>query len=175
MTGANPSRRTLIASGAALLGTAAISQETVATAPQTNPAAPVVVEPPGGYNILFILVDQEHFFERWPMPVPGREWIKQNGITFTNHQAASCVCSPARSTIYSGQHIQLTGIFDNAGSLWQADMSTDAKTIGHRLAELGYHAAYQGKWHLSNNLDQAKEAIDAPFADYRKIIEFLRL
>jgi arylsulfatase A-like enzyme len=135
------------------------------------PAAPVVVAPPGGYNILFILVDQEHFFERWPMPVPGREWIKQNGITFTNHQAASCVCSPARSTIYSGQHIQLTGIFDNAGSLWQADMSTDVKTIGHRLAELGYHAAYQGKWHLSNNLDQAKEAIDAPFADYRKIIE----
>ena len=169
--GRNPSRRTLIVSGAALLGTAAIPQETVASAPQTIPAAPVVVAPPGGYNILFILVDQEHFFERWPMPVPGREWIKQNGITFTNHQAASCVCSPARSTIYSGQHIQLTGIFDNAGSLWQADMSTDVKTIGHRLAELGYHAAYQGKWHLSNNLDQAKEAIDAPFADYRKIIK----
>ena len=169
--GRNPSRRTLIASGAALLGTAAISQETIAAAQQTMPAAPVVVAPPGGYNILFILVDQEHFFERWPMPVPGREWIKQNGITFTNHQAASCVCSPARSTIYSGQHIQHTGIFDNAGSLWQADMSTDVKTIGHRLAELGYHAAYQGKWHLSNNLDQAKEAIDAPFADYRKIIE----
>jgi arylsulfatase A-like enzyme len=105
------------------------------------------------------------------MPVPGREWIKRNGITFANHQAASCVCSPARSTIYTGQHIQHTGIFDNAGSLWQADMSTDVKTIGHRLAGLGYHAAYQGKWHLSNNLDQAKEAIDAPFADYRKIIE----
>ena len=50
-------------------------------------------------------------------------------------------------------------------------MSTEVKTIGHRMAELGYHAAYQGKWHLSNNLDQAKEAIDAPFADYRKIIE----
>lgn len=140
---------------------------------QATPAAAVVAPgaPPGGYNILFILVDQEHFFERWPMPVPAREWIKQNGITFTNHQAASCVCSPARSTIYSGRHIQHTGIFDNAGSLWQADMSTQVKTIGHRLAELGYHAAYQGKWHLSNNLDQVKEAIDAPFADYRKIIK----
>ena len=159
--------------GAGLLGAAAMPPAAAAATQQATPAAPVVAPgaPPGGYNILFILVDQEHFFERWPMPVPAREWIKQNGITFTNHQAASCVCSPARSTIYSGQHIQHTGIFDNAGSLWQADMSTQVKTIGHRLAELGYHAAYQGKWHLSNNLDQVKEAIDAPFADYRKIIK----
>ena len=127
--------------------------------------------PPGGYNILFILVDQEHFFDKWPMPAPGREWIKQNGITFTNHQAASCVCSPARSTIYTGEHIQYTAIFDNANSLWQADMSTEMKTIGHRMAELGYHAAYQGKWHLSVNLDQVQDAIDAPFAEYRRIIE----
>jgi arylsulfatase A-like enzyme len=171
--GRNPSRRVLMAGGAALFGSVAMRPEAVAAAQQPVQAAPVVAPaaPPGGYNILFILVDQEHFFDRWPMPVPGREWIKQNGITFTNHQAASCVCSPARSTIYTGQHIQHTGIFDNAGSLWQADMSTDVKTIGHRLAGLGYHAAYQGKWHLSNNLDQAKEAIDAPFADYRKIIK----
>jgi arylsulfatase A-like enzyme len=69
--------------------------------------------------------------------------------TFTNHQAASCVCSPARSTIYTGQHIQRTGIFDNANSLWQADMSRQVQTIGHRMGELGYHVSYQGKWHLS--------------------------
>jgi arylsulfatase A-like enzyme len=159
--------------GAAVLGAATMRPEVVAVAQQAMPAVPVVAPaaPPGGYNILFILVDQEHFFDRWPMSVPGREWIKQNAITFTNHQAASCVCSPARSTIYTGQHIQHTGIFDNAGSLWQADMSTEVLTIGHRMAALGYHAAYQGKWHLSNNLDQVKEAIDAPFADYRKIIQ----
>ena len=136
-------------------------------------AAPTVAPdaPPGGYNILFILVDQEHFFEKWPMPVPGRDWIKKNGITFTNHQAASCVCSPARSTIYTGQHIQYTGIFDNANSLWQADMSTQVQTIGHRMSELGYYVSYQGKWHLSVNLDQVKDAIDAPFDQYRKIIQ----
>jgi hypothetical protein len=45
--------------------------------------------------------------------------------------------------IYTGEHIQFTAIFDNANSLWQADMSTEVKTIGHRMAELGYHAAYQ--------------------------------
>ena len=54
-------------------------------------------------------------------------------------------------------------------------MSTDVKTIGHRLAELGYHAAYQGKWHFSVNLDQVQDAIDAPFADYRTHHRVLRL
>jgi hypothetical protein len=170
----NPSRRAMMTSGAAALGAAAAMRpQIVAAAEQLTPAAPVVAPatPPGGYNILFILVDQEHFFDTWPMPAPGREWIKQNGITFTNHRAASCVCSPARSTIYTGEHIQFTAIFDNANSLWQADMSTEIKTIGHRMAELGYHAAYQGKWHLSVNLDQVHDAIDAPFADYRRILE----
>jgi arylsulfatase A-like enzyme len=167
----NPSRRGLLAGGLAGLGAGRLLPGLIpeAQAAETQLAAPAA--PPGGYNILFILVDQEHFFDGWPVPVPGREWIKQHGITFTNHQAASCVCSPARSTIYTGQHIQHTQIFDNAGALWQADMSTDIKTIGHRLADLGYHAAYQGKWHLSNNLNQARAAIDAPLADYRKIIE----
>jgi Sulfatase len=159
--GRNPTRRALITNGAALLGTAATMRSQVAAARQAMQVAPVVAPAtsPGGYNILFILVDQKHFFDKWPMPVPG-----------TNHQAASCVCSPARSTIYTGEHIQYTAIF-NANSLWQGDMSTDVKTIGHRMVELGYHAAYQGKWHLSVNLDQVQDAIDAPFADYRRIIE----
>jgi arylsulfatase A-like enzyme len=171
--GRDPSRRAVMTSGAAALGAATIRPQIVAAAEPLTPAGPVVAPatPPAGYNILFILVDQEHFFDRWPMPAPGREWIKQNGVTFTNHQAASCVCSPARSTIYTGEHIQFTAIFDNANSLWQADMSTEIKTIGHRMAELGYHAAYQGKWHLSVNLDQVHDAIDAPFADYRRILQ----
>jgi arylsulfatase A-like enzyme len=151
----DPSRRAVMAGGASLLAAGA-----------APPDAPV-----GGHNILFILVDQEHYFDDWPFPVPGREWIKRNGTAFTNHQAASCVCSPARSTIYTGLHIQHTGVFDNAGFLWQPDLSTRVKTIGHRLADLSYHAAYQGKWHLSGNLDQVKQAIEAPLLDYRHIIE----
>ncbi len=170
-SGPVPSRRDLFSSGAALLGASLLPK--LAQAESSTPPSPIKAPdaPPGGYNILFILVDQEHFFESWPFPVPGREWIKKNGITFNNHQGASCVCSPARSTLYTGMHIPHTGIFDNANSLWQADMSTDVKTIGHRIAQLGYHASYQGKWHLSVNLDQVSEAIDAPFLEYRKIIQ----
>ena len=170
----NPRRRTLLASSAAaMLGGGLLPEAAGAKAavPAGTPAKVAPAKLPEGYNILFILVDQEHFFPRWPMPVPAREWIKANGITFVNHQGASCVCSPARSTIYTGQHIQHTGIFDNANALWQSPLATSIKTIGHRMAALGYHAAYQGKWHLSVNLDQVDHAIDAPLADYRKIIQ----
>ncbi|MEW6124557.1 MAG: sulfatase-like hydrolase/transferase [Pseudomonadota bacterium] len=172
-TPVEPSRRDLFTSGAALLGASLLPKVAQAgDMPSRSPTPLKAPEsPPGGYNILFILVDQEHFFDKWPFPVPGREWIKANGITFTNHQAASCVCSPARSTLYTGQHIPHTGIFDNVNALWQANMSTDVKTVGHRLAQLGYHAAYQGKWHLSANLDQVAHAIEAPLLEYRKIIE----
>ena len=105
------------------------------------------------------------------MPVPAREAIKKKAITFTNHQAASMQCSSARSVIYTGLHIQHSGIFDNLNFLWQPDLSLKVKTIGHRLSELGYHAAYQGKWHLSANMDVVKKAYDAPMATYRKIIK----
>ena len=170
------SRRDLLGKGTAtllganLIPAAASAQPATA---QSAPAKPVIAPDalPKGYNILFILVDQEHYFPKWPFPVPAREMLAAKGITFANHQSASCVCSPARSVIYTGEHIQHSGVFDNLNYLWQPDMSTSIKTIGHRMQELGYHATYQGKWHLSANLDQTKVAVDAPMADYRKIIE----
>jgi hypothetical protein len=36
---------------------------------------------------------------------------------------------------------------------------------------LGYHAAYQGKWHLSANIGEAKKAVDASLLTNRKIID----
>jgi len=104
------------------------------------------------------------------VPRSGAEWTKVNGITFNDHQAASRVCSPARSTLYTGLHIPHSGFFGSADALWLPDMSTNVQTAGHRLAQLGYQAAYQGKWHLSINLDQVDEAIEAPPLEYRDII-----
>lgn len=170
-----PSRRTALASGAALLGStilgglSANAQSGPLADPQLSQAAPATAMP-SGYNILFVLVDQEHFFPKWPFPVPAREAIKKKAVTFLNHQAASCVCSSARSVVYTGQHIQHTTIADNLNYIWQRDLATNIKTIGHRLTELGYHAAYQGKWHLSATLDLTNDAIDAPLRKYRETI-----
>lgn len=168
-----PSRRTVLGAGTALLGALSGGIVTPAKAQLAQPSLPAnaPAAPPAGYNILFVLVDQEHFFDKWPFPVPGREHLKKYGTTFLNHQAAAQVCSSARSVIYTGQHIQHTGVFDNMEAPWQKDMSTAVLTIGHRLQQLGYHAAYQGKWHLSGNLDEAKKPVDASFLKNRDIIE----
>ena len=79
----HPSRRAVMAGGAAALGANLLAQPAAALT-KTAGQPPVAPDrPPTGYNILFILVDQEHFFDPWPFPVPGREWIRQNGITFS--------------------------------------------------------------------------------------------
>jgi arylsulfatase A-like enzyme len=170
----NPSRRNLIGTGAAILGSTLMPEFGIATPANASEKTEAVIPPdtpPAGYNILYILVDQEHFFPKWPFPVPAREAIKKKAITFLNHQAASCVCSSARSVLYTGQHIQHTGISDNLNYIWQRDLSTNIKTIGHRLAELGYHASYQGKWHLSATMDLTSNPLDVPLKQYQQTIE----
>lgn len=171
----NPSRRAVLGAGSALLGanlvSVAAAPPAVADLAQLSLPSKAPETPPPDYNILFIFVDQEHFFEKWPFPVPGREYLKKNGTTFTNQQTASQVCSPARSVVYTGQHIQHTGVFDNMELPWQSNMSTDVVTIGHRLQQIGYHAAYQGKWHLNENLDTAHRPVDASLLKNCEIIE----
>ncbi len=143
---------------------------TVDPAPAFHGAATAPAAPPAGYNILFILTDQERHFDRWPFPVPGREALRRDGITFMHHQIAACVCSPSRSTVYTGQHIQHTGVLDNAGVPWQKDMSPDVRTVGHMLRDAGYYAAYLGKWHLSASMHETTSPYTAPVADYNRTI-----
>ena len=69
------------------------------------------------YNILMILTAQERYMTPEQLPagyrLPGHERLTKQGITFENHQIASCVCTPSRAVIYTGQHIQNNGMFDN--------------------------------------------------------------
>ncbi|MGC1180493.1 MAG: sulfatase-like hydrolase/transferase [Methyloceanibacter sp.] len=167
----NPSRRSVLGAAGALLGANLAPPPALAALAQLSLPAKAPDVPPLGYNILFVLVDQEHFFEKWPFPVPGREYLKKYGTAFLNHQGASQVCSSARSVVYTGQHIQHTGVFDNMDAPWQPDMSTNVLTIGHRMQQIGYHAAYQGKWHLSANLAKAHHPVDASLLKNREIIE----
>ncbi len=112
----------------------------------------------GPYNILFILTDQERYFDHYPrgMRLPGHERLTCNGVTFTNHNINTAVCTPSRSVILTGQHIQHTRMFDNTNFPWVQNMSTDIPTIGHMLRKMGYYTAYQGKWHLHQGMHESK-------------------
>jgi arylsulfatase len=107
----------------------------------------------GPYNILFILTDQERYFDPAALPpgyaLPGRERLQRRGVTFTNHQIGSAVCTSSRSVIYTGQHIQHTKLFDNLDFPWSNSLDPAIGTLGQMLGEAGYYSAYKGKWHMS--------------------------
>ena len=109
------------------------------------------------YNILFILTDQERYFDPATLPIgyslSGRERLRREGVSFKNHQIATSVCSSSRSVIYTGQHIQHTKVFDNMGFPWSNDLSPDIPTVGDYLHAAGYHAAYLGKCHFIDELE----------------------
>ncbi|MTD28259.1 sulfatase-like hydrolase/transferase [Erwinia sorbitola] len=115
---------------------------------------------PEGYNILLVTSDQEHYFEKYPFPVPGRERLRQTGTTFTNHYINSCVCTSSRSVMYTGLHMPQTRMYDNIGMPWMP-WSLDPKlgTIATLIKQLGYYSAYKGKWHLSTLLDKSLDTV----------------
>src|SRR5215813_7877131 len=111
----------------------------------------------GPYNILFILTDQERYFRPGELPkdyrIPAHERLAKKGIVFENHHINSCVCTPSRSVVYTGRHIQQTKMFDNTNFPWISSMSTDLPTVGDMLREAGYYTAYKGKWHLTKEFE----------------------
>ncbi len=115
----------------------------------------------GPYNILMILTDQEHRLLPGEYPtgyrLPGHERLAARGVTFENHHIASCVCTPSRAVLYTGQHIQNNGMFDNADFPWSDNLSKDIDTIGDLLRKQGYYTAYKGKWHLNTDFETANK------------------
>jgi arylsulfatase A-like enzyme len=130
----------------------------------------------GPYNILFFLTDQERFFRPGELPagysLPAHERLLRDGTSFTNHRINSCVCTPSRSVVYTGRHIQHTRMFDNTNFPWIQSLSPDMRTVGDMLRDAGYYTAYKGKWHLTkefetvNKLGSPTKIFTAEMEDY---------
>jgi arylsulfatase A-like enzyme len=139
-----------VAAGLGLGGNTAQASATAAAATSSGaPATP--------YNIIFILVDQERLFRPGELPagfpLPAHERLARDGTSFVNHRINSCVCTPSRSVIYTGRHIQQTRMFDNTNFPWITSLSTELPTVGDMLREAGYYTAYKGKWHLTKEFE----------------------
>jgi len=168
--------------GAALaLGAGAGAAGHASAATQAGPTASTSAAGAGPFNILFILTDQERFFRPGELPagfrLPAHERLMARGTTFVNHRINSCVCTPSRSVIYTGMHIQQTGMFDNTNFPWIKSMSPDIRTVGDMLRDAGYYTAYKGKWHLHKEFETVnklgsptkiftQEMEDYGFSDY---------
>jgi arylsulfatase len=157
---------------AASLGTSFFSNAASAAGAAQPAERPVSAK--GPYNILFILTDQERHFRPGELPrdyrLPAHERLAKRGIVFENHRINSCVCTPSRSVLYTGQHIQHTKMFDNTNFPWISSMSTDIRTIGDLLREAGYYTAYKGKWHLTKEFETVNE-LGSPTKIFTKEME----
>ncbi|WP_051711212.1 sulfatase-like hydrolase/transferase [Streptomyces sp. NRRL S-350] len=103
-------------------------------------------------NILLIVTDEERAAIPRPQgyTLPARERLAERGTTFERYYTASAMCSSARSVIYTGQHLPLTGIYDNDNMPYIRPLDPQLGTLGTMLRQAGYYCTYQGKWHLSN-------------------------
>src|SRR5215813_1878920 len=153
--------------GADLLGNTALAESPSPGAERRKAAV-------GPYNILLFLTDQERYFRAGELPrdyrLPAHERLAARGIVFENHQINSCVCTPSRSVLYTGQHIQRTKMFDNTNFPWISSMSTDLPTVGDMLRDAGYYTAYKGKWHLTKEFETVNE-LGSPTKIFTKEME----
>ena len=163
------------------LGAFDVSTNVASAAPGARQLSQGGARNTGLYNILFILTDQERFFRPGELPIgyslPAHERLARQGTTFVNHRINSCVCTPSRSVLYTGQHIQHTRMFDNTNFPWISSMSNEIRTVGDMLRETGYYSAYKGKWHLTKEFETVnklgtptkiftQEMEDYGFSDY---------
>lgn len=128
----------------------------------------------GNYNVILITADQEHFMQQYPVgsDYQARQLLRRIGTTFEKHYSCSNVSTSSRSVIYTGTHITNTKMLDNTNYNFQAAMSTEIKTVGKMMMELGYYSAYKGKWHLgkhdASGADQSTALEPYGFKDWGK-------
>ena len=106
----------------------------------------------GGYNVLLITVDQEHYFSDYPAGTQwkARQLLQELGTTFEKHYACSNMSTSSRSVLFTGTHITETGMIDNTDFAWQGAMDDNLTTMGDMMRQAGYYTALKGKWHLGD-------------------------
>ena len=100
-------------------------------------------------NIVLIMTDTQGVnvvgcYGRPEMKTPNIDRLASEGILFDRAYTCCPVCSPARSSIFTGNYPHTTGVLAN-----NLPLGMNIKTIGERLSDAGWHTAYIGKWHLS--------------------------
>lgn len=108
-------------------------------------------------NFLIIMVDEQRF----PPPYENdiiKEWrekhlrtqtfLKNNGIEFLNHYAASTTYSPGRDSIFTGQYPSPAAFSPDI--IWP-DPDT-VPTFGDYLRVAGYDTFWKGKWHAAKGV-----------------------
>lgn len=155
---ANPSRRQFLKTGALAAGSVLAAStgcnrlfpnSTMGTASSTSAksSAPAILKNRKP-NILFITADQlgidaisAHGCAH--VQTPNIDRLVRRGVSFTESYSSNPVCSPARSSWYTGRMPVETGVVQNG-----LPIHPSRPNLGQWLTSQGYDAVYTGKWHV---------------------------
>jgi arylsulfatase A-like enzyme len=110
--------------------------------------------PPDRPNIIFILVDDQGYYDlgcygATEVETPRIDAMATEGIRFTDYYAAAPICSPSRAGLLTGCYPRRVGL---ATWVLRADakigIHPDELTMGELFHAHGYATACIGKWHL---------------------------
>lgn len=128
-------------------------------------------------NILCIITDhvayyghdREGEFEYKP---PRFEEFASQGVRFNRAYSVSPVCTPARSSIMTGQYSHNHGLTINTEYGGATDFRQGQQLYSHYLSKSGYRNGYIGKWHCGHYrlpIDYGIEGWSMP--DYGKVYQ----
>jgi arylsulfatase A-like enzyme len=121
-------------------------------------------------NILILCMDQWDTHMKLPedLHFPAMDRLEAQGVSFDRHYCTVPICTPSRSTMWTGAHAVHTGLWDNTNFAWIDELSRDVPTIGHMLRQQGYYTAFKGKWHLSE-VELSEDALERyGFGDFQQ-------
>jgi choline-sulfatase len=157
-------RRKLIETAAVAAPAVLLANDPTAFSSQRSKDAAARRWPQKGMNVILYITDQDrhvmHFPPGWQAQnMPGTDRLRRNGLTFNHAFTNACMCSPARSTLFSGyfpaQHgVKYTLESDMPASQYpQVELPRDLKNAATVMSAAGYTPVYKGKFHCCKPAD----------------------
>lgn len=143
-----------------LLGSAAGTASALLLSRYASMASPAAAQSAGKMNVILFITDQDRAIQHFPRGwaarnLPGATRLARNGLIFRNAFTNACMCSPARSTLFSGyfpaQHgVKYTLEEDMPADQYpQVELPVGLKNAASVMSAAGYNVVYKGKWHCS--------------------------
>ena len=135
-------------------------------------------------NIVLIMTDQHQaealsIAGNLNLHTPNLDKLAKTGIRFENAYVTFPLCSPSRSSIFTGKMPNTLDVNSNSAGDNVMKVADKQKGLGHVLSQAGYDCAYGGKWHAheagmadGNGFTTIADFGDMPLAE--KCVDYLK-
>ena len=99
-------------------------------------------------NFLYVVCDQHNLdaisaYGNTNLHTPNLDRLVKRGVSFMESHSTNPVCSPARSSLFTGRMASETGVVTNNRSI-----NKSIPNMGQWLRDADYETVYCGKWHV---------------------------